>query len=183
MPTRLQVSAGGRTRVVDLDEEGRAELPGWRTDRFTVRVLATDPAFSVVGRQFVEAPAGISALRVDGRSLNPNAVRARSFGCGSGPLIRVGDQLVRTRLRASTKALVRGESVPFSACGRAEVDLDGTTTDVLATSVPALPRRLAAAAPDRCRRHRAHADGAGGDGTGGARRSRSPCRTGRATRC
>ena len=136
MPSRLQVSAGGRTRVVDLDEEGRAELPGWRTDRFTVRVLATDPAFSVVGRQFVEAPAGISALRVDGRSLNPHAVRARSFGCGSGPLIRVGDQLVRTRLRASTKALVRGESAPFRACGRAEVDLDGSTTDVLATPSP-----------------------------------------------
>ena len=136
MPTRIEVSAGGHHRVVELDEDGRAELPGWRTNTFTVRVLATGPAFSVVGQRFVETPAGISALRLDDRSLNPDAVRARSFGCGSGPVVRVGDQLVRTRVHATTKELVRGVSVPFRTCGRPDLELDGTTVDVLADPSP-----------------------------------------------
>lgn len=136
MPTRLQVSAAGHTRVVDLDGFGGARLPGWRTDTFTVRVLETEPAVSVVGRQFVSTPPGISALRVDGRSLNPDAVRPRPFGCGAGPEVRVGDRVLRTRLRASTKSLVRGQSVPFRVCGRPVVALDAATTDVLATPSP-----------------------------------------------
>ncbi len=135
-PTRIQVSAGGRTRAVDLDEDGTARLPGWRTDHFTVRVLATAPTFSVAGQRFVDTPAGISSLRVNGRSLNPHAVRARMFGCGSGPVVRVGDEVRRTRLHASTKALLRGESVPFRVCGRGQVAVDARTTDVVATPSP-----------------------------------------------
>ncbi|MFC4784666.1 alpha-(1-_3)-arabinofuranosyltransferase domain-containing protein [Nocardioides sp. MAHUQ-72] len=132
MPSRLQVRAEGRTRVLDLDEDGRARLPGWRTDSLDLRVLTTEPAFSVVGQQFVEMPAGISGLRVNRESLAPQTAVPRSFGCGSGPTVRVGDQVLRTRLQASTRALVRGESVPFEVCGDPDVSLDARTTDVLA---------------------------------------------------
>ena len=133
MPTRLEVSSGAHKRVVDLDQDGRVRLPGWRTDSFRVRVLATRPAFSVVGQQFVEAPAGISALRLNGRPLNPDAADPRTFGCGSGPVIRIGDQVRRTRLRADTKSLVRGQSVPFEVCGRTAIPLVAGPTGVLAS--------------------------------------------------
>ena len=131
-PSRLEVSSGGRKRVVQLDEDGRARLPGWRIDAFRVRVLASDTAFSVVGRQFVEAPAGISALRLNGHPLNPGAAEPRTFGCGTGPVVRIGGQVRRTRLRVDTKTLVRGQSVPFEVCGRAEVPLVAGPTDVVA---------------------------------------------------
>ena len=82
-------------------------------------------------------PPGITGLRVNRRSLAPDAGVPRDFGCGSGPSVRVGNTVLQTRLRASTKQLVRGASVPFSLCGPSTVQVAPGPTDVLAA-----PNRL-----------------------------------------
>nr|WP_281380927.1 alpha-(1->3)-arabinofuranosyltransferase family protein [Nocardioides panaciterrulae] len=131
-PTRLWVRAAGHERVVRLGGDSRARLPGWRARVLRVRVVDSQKAFATTGQRFTDVPPGVTGLRVNRRSLAPDAGVPRDFGCGSGPVVRVGDTIVRTRLRASTKQLVRGASVPFSVCGRDDVQLAAGTTDVLA---------------------------------------------------
>jgi arabinofuranan 3-O-arabinosyltransferase len=132
LPTRVQVSAGERSRVLRVGADGAVDLPGWRTDELDLRVRATEPAFTTAGREFLALPAGISELRVDGRSLNPDATTVRALPCGSGPRIAVGDEVHDTALRASTSELIRGASVPLRVCGPDRVRLEPVSTGVLA---------------------------------------------------
>ena len=67
-PTRLLVTAGTRQAVVPLDASGEGKLPGWTGRRLKLRVLSTERAFRVEGTNFVEAPAGVSELLINGRS-------------------------------------------------------------------------------------------------------------------
>ena len=136
-PTRLWVRAAGHERVVQLGEDRRARLPGWRTRVLRVRVVDSEKAFATSGTRFTDVPPGITGLRVNRRSLAPDAGVPRDFGCGSGPSVRVGNTVLQTRLRASTRQLVRGASVPFSVCGPPTVQVAPGPTDVLAA-----PNRL-----------------------------------------
>ncbi len=115
-PTRLEISAGTRSRSIALDKTGRGELPGWRVRTFSLRVTETDPAFAVTGQSFVEQPAGISELRLNGQSLSANSERVQAFPCGSGPAVEVDGRTVQTRVFASSRDLMRGRSAPLQTC-------------------------------------------------------------------
>ena len=94
------------------------------------------PAYQTAGREFVELPGGISELRLDGQSLNPGSTEVRRFPCGVGPQITVAGQLRDTSLRASTRDLIRGRSVPLKVCGSADILLTQQATSLLALPTP-----------------------------------------------
>jgi arabinofuranan 3-O-arabinosyltransferase len=132
-PTLVRLRAGTRSIDLPLDDEGRGELPRtWTISRFSLQILQSDTAYAAQGQQFVPLDPGISDLRLDGRSLKPHPAHLRSFPCGSGPDLVIGDHVVQTTFRASTLALIRGRSVPLETCDGDEVDLGVTATEVLA---------------------------------------------------
>jgi arabinofuranan 3-O-arabinosyltransferase len=132
-PTLVRLRAGTRSIDLPLDDEGRGELPRtWTISRFSLQILQSDTAYAAQGQQFVPLDAGISDIRLDGRSLKPHPAHLRSFPCGSGPDLVIGDHVVQTTFRASTLALIRGRSVPLETCDGDEVDLGVTATEVLA---------------------------------------------------
>lgn len=132
-PTTIRVSAGDHVATVELDRKGRAVLPGWRTDSFRVTIEEFRRAYSVEGRQFVELPPGVSGLRVNGRPAGGLTTRAMAFPCGSGPAVRVGGAMLRTRITARPTDLVRGASIPFELCdGPTSVTLDAGPSELLA---------------------------------------------------
>jgi arabinofuranan 3-O-arabinosyltransferase len=96
-----------------------------------LEVVATDPAFAVVGTSFVRAPGGISTLSFGRREARRadagEAAQRRSFGCGSGPTVTLDQQPYLTEVVASTAELMRGASVPFRVCGS---DLNVLTGEV-----------------------------------------------------
>src|SRR4051812_22130834 len=132
-PTVVRLRAGTRSVDLSLDDQGRAELPRtWTVSSFSLQVLQVETAYDVQGQEFVPLGAGISDLRLDDRSLKRHPAHLRVFPCGSGPDLRIGDQVVETSFRASTLSLLRGRSVPFEACGSGEVGLGTSATEVLA---------------------------------------------------
>jgi arabinofuranan 3-O-arabinosyltransferase len=136
-PTLVRFRAGTRSVDLELDDEGRGELPQpWTVSAFSLQILQSETAFSVQGQQFVPLTAGISDIRLDGRSLKPHPAHLRAFPCGSGPDLVIGGRVVQTTFRASTLALIRGRSVPLEACGGDEIPLGITATDVLAKPTP-----------------------------------------------
>ncbi len=132
-PTQVRLRSGDRSVDLSLDDEGRAELPHpWTLSTFSLQVLQADTAYTTQDREFVPLDPGISDLKLDGRSLKPHPAHLRVFPCGSGPDLRIGDQVVQTSFRASTLSLLRGRSVPLQACGSDEVPLGVSATEVLA---------------------------------------------------
>jgi len=132
-PTVVRLRAGTRSIDLSLDDEGRAELPQpWTLSSFSLQILQSETAYSIQGQQFVPLDPGISDLKLDGRSLKPHPAHLRVFPCGSGPDLRIGGQVLKTALRASTLELLRGRSVPLELCGSDEIALGITATSVLA---------------------------------------------------
>ena len=146
-PTLVRFRAGTRSIDLELDDQGRGVLPKpWTVSRFSLQILQAETAFSVQGQEFVPLDPGISDIRFDGRPLKPHPAHLRAFPCGSGPDLVIGDQVVQTKFRASTLALIRGRSVPLEACTDNEVT-DGTAADEVtlgtsATEVLAKPTSL-----------------------------------------
>ena len=136
LPSKLLVRAGDRHAVVGVTDNGVARLPGWRTDELDIQVRDTRTAVSAYGRAFVRLPAGISELEVDGEPLNDDAVTPRRFPCGTGPQVTVAGQLRDTALRASTRDLIRGATVPLRICGSPQILLSPATTSLLAPPNP-----------------------------------------------
>jgi arabinofuranan 3-O-arabinosyltransferase len=126
-PTVLRLSSGSKSALVNLDERGRGTLPHWRVSSLDVRVVDSENAFLVVGRQFVAAEPGISSLtfgdEADVAGQEREASTVRSFGCGSGPEITLDKRVVQTEVRASVRDLVRGVAVPFTTCGSSKAVL------------------------------------------------------------
>lgn len=141
-PTALRITSGSRETVIALDPNGHGELPHWRVSSLDLRVVDSQAAFLVVGRQFVRAQAGISSLTFGNEEKAADqeiqSREVRSFGCGSGPEVTFNGRPAQTEVRASIRDLVRGVSVPFTVCGSPQRVL--TAGDV--NSVVALPSDL-----------------------------------------
>ncbi len=143
-PTRIKLTSEGRARVVSLDKDGRGVLPRWEVDKVDLQVVATEPAFLVVGQRFVQAPAGISTLTFGGFPLAKEqraaATTSRTFGCGSGPTINIDRRVFQTEVVASTRELVRGARVPFRICGSELSIVHGGVDHVISAPPSALFR-------------------------------------------
>jgi arabinofuranan 3-O-arabinosyltransferase len=136
-PTQLFVRSGKKTAVVQLDDQGTGALPRWKTDRLTVVVQKTERALTVEGTAFVDATPGVSEMLINGASPVTDRGTALRLPCGSGPDLKVGDQVVRTGLTASLRTLLLGDSVNLQICGSDRVEVGTAPVEVLAT-----PNRL-----------------------------------------
>ncbi|KQW53272.1 hypothetical protein ASC77_02990 [Nocardioides sp. Root1257] len=136
LPTALLVSTGTKQRVVRVDDEGDVDLPRWRTDQIEIKVVDVERGYTAVGGQFLQMPAGISELELNGEPLNRNAGVSRDLPCGIGPQVFVGGQTRDTSFRASSKTLIHGGSVPLQVCGSPDVSLPIQSTSLRALPTP-----------------------------------------------
>jgi arabinofuranan 3-O-arabinosyltransferase len=132
-PVRLELRwPGGGPREVEV-VDGRASFPPIETRRLRITVLEAEPVndldFAARSRP---VPVGISELTVDGVPYLPLGLSADpvELRCGSGPTLRVGDQLVPTAVTASPLQLARGVPVPAEPCVVPRVRLEAGETDV-----------------------------------------------------
>ncbi len=124
-PDRILVRTGDHQRVVDLGADGRARLPGWRTQHLEISVESTRPAFSAQGTGYVELPPGVTELKINGRPLTHAVFGTVVVPCGKGPRIDIGGTIFDTTLQANARTLLRGTSVPLQLCGTDRVRLGG----------------------------------------------------------
>lgn len=127
LPQRVEVDAGRHRAVVDLDQQGRAVLPGWRVRRLHLRIDSTRPAFSLDGTSYTKLDPGVTELKIDGRSLTANAFHTIDLPCGKGPRLLLGRTVYDTWLVGNARDLVRGASVPLHLCAPGAVTLSGST--------------------------------------------------------
>ncbi|ANH40067.1 Alpha-(1-_3)-arabinofuranosyltransferase [Nocardioides dokdonensis FR1436] len=118
-PTRLRLTWDEGSLDVDLDD-GRARLPGIRTDALRLEVLesenVTDLGFDGVAHP---VGVGIGELRLGGVPYEPLRLSSdqRRYACGTGPTLRIGRTTWRTRLMASPAQLAAGASTEAVPCG------------------------------------------------------------------
>ncbi|MDO3395019.1 alpha-(1-_3)-arabinofuranosyltransferase family protein [Nocardioides sp. SOB44] len=119
VPTRVRVSWEDQSLEVDLDD-GRARLPGVRTDALAIEVLESE-AVTDLGFDGVPHPVGvgIGELRLGGVPYEPLrlSLEQRRYACGTGPTLRVGTTTWRTRVEASPAQLAAGRSTEVVPCG------------------------------------------------------------------
>jgi arabinofuranan 3-O-arabinosyltransferase len=111
------VYPGGRQRVGLRD--GRARVVPIRTGHLRIELTAHDVAHSLdFDGSGEELGIGVSELRLGGAGGLPSLVDAavRSWGCGSGPDLLVGEQRVRTRVTASPRDLFARALVQAQPC-------------------------------------------------------------------
>jgi arabinofuranan 3-O-arabinosyltransferase len=131
-PSEVTVTAGRRTKTVDVGKDGHVELPGWRTKKLKVLVESVDPVTNVEGGTGSVLPAGVSELRVNGAGFDEPG-QVRSFPCGSGPHLRIGGTVYPTGVDATVSDLLRGASVPLRVCGEPSTRLVEGDTEVVAS--------------------------------------------------
>jgi arabinofuranan 3-O-arabinosyltransferase len=138
--TRVELVHPGGRQVVRLDRSGYARVTPFRTSRLDVRVLASVETDSrSAGGAVTPLGVGVSELRLPGVGLLPLELSdvPVDIGCGFGPTLRVGDDLLASSVTASPRQLFDGQQVPARACGPATVALTGDETRVVATPAPA----------------------------------------------
>ncbi len=141
-PRRITVVGGGQRRAVDLDVHGHGSFRPLRAAHLTIRFGAVHPAYSLEPGGPVRLPVGVSEVRLpqvtEMRALSPST-RLR-LPCGSGPLLRADEQVVRTRVVGPLRALLSGRPVAVGVCDGGRLDLAAGTHDLLvgrtAVSVP-----------------------------------------------
>ena len=124
-PVRLEVQTPRGPLEVDV-VDGRATFPPMRVDRLRIRVLEAEPVSDLdFAARSRPVPVGISELEVDGLPYLPLGLSADpvELPCGSGPTLRVGDQVVPTAVTAAPVALASGAPVPAVPCDVDRVSL------------------------------------------------------------
>ena len=118
-PQRVEVRSRAGSEVVDLDSRGRGRLPHWKVERLRLRIDSTLPAFADTGEQYVELRAGVTELKINGRSLTSSFSSDVRLPCGAGPKFYLGGTIYDTSLTANVRDLVRGRQVPLQVCAPA----------------------------------------------------------------
>jgi arabinofuranan 3-O-arabinosyltransferase len=125
-PAVVRLTWPGGSETVNLGRDGRTTFPAIRTERMGVRVVESENAVSVNAdgsRSLL--PIGIGELRLRGLGLlpAPPSREVRSWPCGTGPTVTIGDTRVRTALQASADELFGMEQVPALPCRPTTADL------------------------------------------------------------
>lgn len=136
-PAALRVSWKGGSEDVVLGRNGSARLPSpVTTDWLRIEVTDSRAGAWVDGTGETHAlPVGISRLRLTGLPsgmLAPSA-KVKDWGCGSGPNLTVGGQIVRSRIVASPADLYDMEDVPAKPCGPISLLAGANDVSVAAT--------------------------------------------------
>lgn len=133
--TKVSVSAGGRTREVELDRDGHGRFPAVSTRRVRIRVLETAPVYAGTVDSGARMPVGVGELALKGSERGPNLLavprRPIRLPCGEGPLLEINDRRIETRVSASLADLLWGR-MSVTACAPRVTLTTGENT-VLAT--------------------------------------------------
>ncbi len=121
-PLTLAVGVGGRTYRVSGDEQGYFRFPRTATRRVTLTVLGSVPVRSLQSgtAQQTVLPPGISELDLgEAQGLQQAIPRTRPvlLPCGQGPVVRVGDRTVATRVSTTVGAVLDGAPAQVRGCG------------------------------------------------------------------
>jgi arabinofuranan 3-O-arabinosyltransferase len=138
--TRVEVVHPGGRQVARLDRDGYAPLTPFRASRVDVRVVGSDETDTrSASGSMTPLGVGVSELRLQGVGLLPLELSEVpvDIGCGFGPTLRVGGDLLASSVTASPRQLFDGDQVPARACGPGTVPLAHGDTRVVATPAPA----------------------------------------------
>jgi arabinofuranan 3-O-arabinosyltransferase len=154
--TKVTVRSGGQSFTARLiDGEIRFDRP-LRTQELTLLPIAGEQTASIDayhGRLEVlpVAVGEVAFLTADPAATGTPALdrsAALDLPCGSGPSLRVGDQVVRTRLTGTVGELLTLRELPAVACGSSTVDLVAGQQRLVADPSPvAVATRVALVAP------------------------------------
>ena len=135
----VRVDATGGSRQGTLERDGRLSFPALTGNRFTVHLTDVVPATSIDPYSLTGSllPVGVSELTLTGAA-TPRTPPARvTIPCAVGPVVRVGNQLLRTTARTDRPTLQRQGPAILTVCGPDAVDVaDGTR--VVAPASPLL---------------------------------------------
>ncbi|MXG88535.1 alpha-(1-_3)-arabinofuranosyltransferase domain-containing protein [Nocardioides flavescens] len=139
-PLRVRIDSGDQTRVVALDERGRASFRPLVTSAVSVQVLQADVTQSLdFAAQARPIGIGVSTLRLRGLDYLPLGLSAdrRDLGCGSGPDLLVDETARLTAVQAAPSELLAGREVPARVCAGGAVVGDPAPTVSSAVELPA----------------------------------------------
>ncbi|QZY27902.1 alpha-(1-_3)-arabinofuranosyltransferase domain-containing protein [Nocardioides coralli] len=161
-PVTVELLHDDGSQQLQLDSGGRADLGDVETDSLVLRVLDAEAAGSAGRDGFVsELPVGISELRINGVPFEPVDLsdQQRTWACGTGPDVQIGDSVRGTAVRASPRQLYDLDRVDLRWCtsmedgrqvrSREEVDLvAGGQTVVALSDGPVVVDELRLRRPD-----------------------------------
>lgn len=119
------VSPEGR-QTVRLGEDGYARLDPVRTDHVELSFTGGETARSLqFDNSAVDLGVGAGEVTLGGLELLPMRVASEpvSYGCGSGPSLKVDGQRLETAVTAAPRELLLDELVAAAPCGKAAVEL------------------------------------------------------------
>ncbi len=120
-PTQVTlVFSNGARRTVILSASGRGVFPKVKADGVEIRFDKIDSAGNLNSEGGGgPLPVGVGEVSIGSGDLLPRPVSnaVRQLPCGSGPTVRIGSQIMQTRVRASPQELLRGNEMPAQTCG------------------------------------------------------------------
>lgn len=125
-PESFRLTWPGHSRKVEVGEDGTVRFPTIRTKSIDLEVLDAEPATDLnFAGSASDVPVGIGELRLVGVPFLPVALSdvRRRLPCGTGPDVRVNDEVLRTTVTASPAELASGSEVDAVVCGGGRVPL------------------------------------------------------------
>lgn len=121
----LRFSDGSR-QAVEFDAKGVARFEPVSTQMIEMEVTRTSDVRNLDATGSAQVlPVGVSELRIGGTDLLPLATETsvKRYACGSGPTVRVGKAVIKTRISASPADLRSGSQIEAAQCKEQNVDL------------------------------------------------------------
>lgn len=119
-PTLVSLEWPGGQEAVTLDPTGLGRLSQRvRTDELSIKVVESESAASVDSDGDPSGiPPGVAEVRLDGDAVSgvPLSDAVQTLPCGTGPRVTVNARTWVTALRASTRQLYEGATVPAIPC-------------------------------------------------------------------
>ncbi len=156
----LRFSDGSRQQVT-FDSKGGASFDPVSTQLIEMEVTKTSSVRNLDATGTAQIlPVGVSELRVGGTKLLPliTETAVKRYACGSGPTVRVGESVVKSRIVTSPFSLRSGKQLKATLCTDRSIDFEEgenrvqvTGTDAVRPVSLALGEKVEAADPSTVR--------------------------------
>ena len=133
----VRITSPDGEREVTLDASGHGTFEPLRTDEVTVHLAVGVPVRSVDAYDLGTTTLGVGVSELVLRPVTGDlgtgadaAATAVTLSCSEGPSLRVGSELVRTRVTTTAGALLAGDRLPVTPCGDGVVRVGAPETTV-----------------------------------------------------